>query len=51
LATGLGHARLAKGESADFLLVEAASIAETVAARPIKREVFKRGVRVSLADR
>jgi cytosine/creatinine deaminase len=46
-ATGLGSARLAKGESADFLLVEAASIAETVAVRPIKREVFKRGVRVS----
>jgi len=47
LATGLGSSRLAKGESADFLLVEASSIAETVAARPIKREVFKRGVRVS----
>ena len=31
LATGLGASRLAKGESADFLLVEAASIAETVA--------------------
>ncbi len=46
-ATGLGSARLAKGESADFLLVEAGSIAETVAVRPIKREVFKRGVRVS----
>jgi cytosine deaminase len=51
LSTGLGPARLAKGESADFLLVEALSIAETVAARPIKREVFKRGVRVSPADR
>jgi len=47
LATGLGSSRLAKGESADFLLVEASSIAETVAARPIRREVFKRGVRVS----
>ena len=46
-ATGLGPGRLAKGGDADFLLVEAASIAETVAARPLRREVYKRGARVS----
>jgi alpha-D-ribose 1-methylphosphonate 5-triphosphate diphosphatase PhnM len=47
MATGLGPRRLAPGESADFLLVEAGSIAEVVAARPAVRTVFKRGVRVA----
>ena len=46
-ATGLGPRRLEPGESADFLLVEAGSIAEAVAARPRERAVFKRGVRVA----
>ena len=46
-ATGLGHGRLMVGVSADFLLVEAASIAETVAAHPAARVVFKRGRRVA----
>ena len=45
-ATGLGPRRLVAGESADFILVEAASIAQAVAERPRVREVFKRGVRV-----
>ena len=45
-ATELGVGRLDIGASADFLLVEAGSIAEVLAARP-PREVFKRGVRVA----
>jgi cytosine/adenosine deaminase-related metal-dependent hydrolase len=46
-ATGLGGGRLAAGARADFLLVEAASVAEAVAARPAARTVFKRGLRVA----
>lgn len=45
-ATGLGPGRLALGESADFLLLEAGSIAEAVAVSPPGRVVFKRGARV-----
>ena len=47
VATGLGSGRLEVGASADFLLMEAGSIAEAVAARPAARTVFKRGVRVA----
>jgi cytosine/adenosine deaminase-related metal-dependent hydrolase len=46
-ATGLPGGALAPGASADFLLVEAGSVAETVASRPRERIVFKRGVRVA----
>jgi cytosine/adenosine deaminase-related metal-dependent hydrolase len=47
VATGLGPRRLAPGESADFLLVKAESIADMVATRPSARAVFKRGVQVA----
>jgi cytosine deaminase len=46
-ATGLPGGRIAPGGPADFLLVEAGSIAEVVASRPLARTVFKRGVRVA----
>jgi cytosine deaminase len=46
-ATGLPGGRIAPGAPADFLLVEASSIAEAVASRPLARTVFKRGVRVA----
>jgi cytosine/creatinine deaminase len=46
-ATGLPGGRLAPGASADFLLVEAGSLAEAVASRPRERIVFKRGRRVA----
>ena len=46
-ATGLGAARLEIGAAADFLLLEARSIAEAVATKPPARTVFKRGVRVA----
>jgi cytosine/adenosine deaminase-related metal-dependent hydrolase len=46
-ATGLGSGRLAVGESADFVALKAASVAEAVATRPSSRMVFKRGARVA----
>jgi cytosine/adenosine deaminase-related metal-dependent hydrolase len=46
-ATGLGSGRLEAGEPADFLLVDATSVAEAVAARPSRRMVFKRARRVA----
>lgn len=46
-AAGLPGGALALGGSADFLLVEAGSVAEAVASRPRERMVFKRGLRVA----
>lgn len=47
VATGLGSGRLDVGASADFMLLQAGSIAEAIASRPAARTVFKRGVRVA----
>ncbi len=44
-------ASLVAGAPADFLLLEVASVAEAVAAKPLDRTVFKRGRKVAEAGR
>ncbi|MDR3373877.1 MAG: amidohydrolase family protein [Ancalomicrobiaceae bacterium] len=46
---GRGPAVVAVGAPADFVLVAASSVAETVAKRPTERTVFKRGRKVAAA--
>ena len=45
-ALGLEHYGIAPGNPASFVLVEAENLAEAVASRPMRRETYRKGIKV-----